>query len=102
MRDLARQSSPSAPVAAQPTLARSLRHSTAQTPYCAGFGGVGASTVTLNCRVAVERSAPLAVTVIVASPSATDVTVIVDPATLTVATPGADDALPRVTLTGHV
>ena len=52
---------------------------------------VAASTVTLNRCVATELSAPLAVTVMVATPAVTGVTVTCDPDTLTVATPGADE-----------
>ncbi len=52
---------------------------------------VDASTVTMNCCVATELSAPLAVTVMVVTPAATGVTVTSDPVTPTVATLGADD-----------
>ena len=55
---------------------------------------VAASTVTVtrNRCVATELSAPVAVTVMVATPAAAGVTVTCAPDTLTVATPGAEDA----------
>lgn len=52
---------------------------------------LAAKTVTWNCCVATELSAPLAVTVMVVTPLATGLTVTSDPATPTVATPDADD-----------
>ena len=55
------------------------------------MNAVAASTVTLNRCVAMELSAPLAVTVMVATPAATGVTVRFDPDMLTVAMPGADE-----------
>ena len=52
---------------------------------------VVAITVTLNRSVAMELSAPFAVTVMVATPAATGVIVAFDPDMLTVATPVADE-----------
>ena len=55
-----------------------------------GYYEETASTVTVNCCVAMELSAPLAVTVTIVMPAATGVTVTSVPDTLTVATPVVD------------